>query len=89
MANMPNGMGRQGNKSKSPSRTAEETLRQEISLIYGAAKRANADFVGRGPSPDDKRMILNQLSLKSINKIKNVNALMNIMGENQQWVTKT
>ena len=91
MANLPNGFGRQGTQLKSPSQAQEDKIRHEISLIQDAAKRVNTDLaMGNGllrtepslPSIDveNKRKILNELGLKNINKIKNVNALMNKIG---------
>ena len=59
-------------------------------MIKDAAKRVNTDLAGSLKNDDslpaigvdDKRKILNQLGLKNINKIKNVNALMGKIGPN-------
>ena len=46
MADMPNGVGRQGTQLKSPSNAQEDKIRNEISLIKDAAKRVNTDLGG-------------------------------------------
>ena len=46
MADIPNGVGRQGTQLKSPSNAQEDKIRNEISLIKDAAKRVNTDLGG-------------------------------------------
>ena len=92
MANMPNGVGRHGKAFKTPGRNEEDKIRHELNLIQDAAKRVQTDLRNgmrqqqdsHSQLPqiglDDKRKILNELGLKNINKIKNVNALMKQIG---------
>ena len=65
-----------------------DRTQQEIKLLQEAAKRANTTLMKEseegkamlpGISIDEKRKILNQLGLRGLNKIKNVQAIMKKM----------
>ena len=62
-----------------------DRTQQEIKLLQDAARRANTTLMKEsleeknklpGISIDEKRKILNQLGLRGLNKIKNVQAIM-------------